>query len=116
MANHIVVFVTTPAQQAPGIARTLVEERLVACVNITPEIRSIYWWQGEIEDDSEVLCMMKTRQELFAALQRRIKAIHPYEVPEIIALPIVAGSQPYLDWIDQNTAGIRGRQQPGHTS
>jgi periplasmic divalent cation tolerance protein len=103
MIDYIVVYVTAPAEEAPQLARTLVDERLVACVNIVPGLRSIYWWQGIVEDEPEVLCIMKTRNNLFEALRDRVRELHSYEVEEIIALPIVAGNPPYLDWIQENT-------------
>ena len=103
MTAYIVVYVTAPAEEALQMARTLVEERLVACVNIVPGLRSIYWWQGKVEDEPEVLCIMKTQTSLFEALRDRVRELHSYEVEEIIALPIVAGNPPYLDWIKENT-------------
>jgi periplasmic divalent cation tolerance protein len=103
VTDYIVVFVTAPAEEALQMARTLVEERLVACVNIVPGLRSIYWWQGKVEDEPEVLCIMKTQTSLFEALRDRVRELHSYEVEEIIAVPIVAGNPPYLDWIKENT-------------
>ncbi len=103
MTDYMVVYVTAPEKEAVALARTLVEERLAACVNLVPGIRSFYWWQGKIEDDPEVLCIMKTQSHLFEALRDRVRALHSYEVAEIIALPIIAGNQPYLDWIKENT-------------
>ncbi|MEW6359144.1 MAG: divalent-cation tolerance protein CutA [Planctomycetota bacterium] len=104
MDKHIVVFVTAPnGEEAAKIARAVVEERLVACGNITQGIRSIYRWQGKVCDDAEVLLIMKTRRDLFERLAARVKELHSYEVPEIIALPIVAGSAAYLKWIDEQT-------------
>ncbi|UCG21802.1 MAG: divalent-cation tolerance protein CutA [Deltaproteobacteria bacterium] len=103
MKDYIVVYVTAPAEEAPQLAKTLVEEKLVACVNIVPGLRSIYWWQGNVEDEPEVLCIMKTRSNLFEPLRDRVVELHSYEVAEIIALPILAGSPPYLDWIKENT-------------
>jgi len=103
MTDYIVVFVTAPQDEAVDLAKTLVEERLVACVNIVPGLRSIYWWQGKVEDEPEVLCIMKTRSNLFESLRDRVRELHSYEVEEIIALPIVAGNLPYLDWIRENT-------------
>ena len=103
MTAYIVVYVTAPAEEALQMARTLVEERLVACVNIVPGLRSIYWWQGKVEDEPEVLCIMKTQTRLFEALCDRVRELHSYEVEEIIALPILAGNLPYLDWIKDNT-------------
>ena len=103
MTDYIVVYVTAPQDEAVDLAKTLVEERLVACVNIVPGLRSIYWWQGKVEDEPEVLCIMKTRSNLFESLRDRVRELHSYEVEEIIALPIVAGNLPYLDWIRENT-------------
>jgi periplasmic divalent cation tolerance protein len=103
MTDCIVVYVTAPENEAAELARTLVEERLVACVNIVPGLRSFYWWQGKVEDEPEVLCIMKTRSELFASLRDRVRGLHSYEVEEIIALPIIAGNPPYLEWIKDNT-------------
>jgi len=105
MTDYIVVYVTAPQDEAVDLAKTLVEERLVACVNIVPGLRSIYWWQGKVEDEPEVLCIMKTRSNLFESLRDRVREMHSYEVEEIIALPIVAGNPPYLDWIRENTQG-----------
>lgn len=103
MTDYIVVMVTAPEQEAPALARTLVEERLVACVNVIPGLRSFYWWEGKVEDEPEVLCVMKTRQALFDALRERVQELHSYEVPEVIAVPISAGNQPYLEWINEYT-------------
>jgi periplasmic divalent cation tolerance protein len=102
--DFIVVFMTAPdGETAERIARTLVEEGLVACVNIVPGLRSIYRWEGKLCDDSEVLCLCKTRAERFAAVRERISSLHPYSVPEIIAVPLTAGSAPYLEWVARNT-------------
>ena len=103
MTDYIVVYVTAPEDEAPELARTLVNERLVACVNIVPGLRSFYWWEGKVEDEPEVLCIMKTRSRLFETLRDRVQELHPYEVEEIVALPILAGNAPYLDWIKENT-------------
>jgi len=103
-ADFVVVFMTAPdADVASRMANTLVGEKLVACVNILPGVRSIYQWEGKLCDEAEVLCLMKTRLDLFPALRERIAALHPYQVPEIIALPLAAGHPPYLDWIAQST-------------
>ena len=100
----VVVFVTAPnADVATTIARTLVSEKLAACVNIVPGLRSIYSWQGKMYDEAEILCIVKTRQALFPALRDRVTALHPYDVPEIIALPISDGSAPYLAWLQHET-------------
>ena len=88
---YITVFVTAPPDKAEGIARPLVEERLAACANIIPSVRSIYSWKGEICTDDEVLMVLKTRASLLETLRARVLELHPYEVPEVIALPITAG-------------------------
>jgi len=107
----IVVLITAPSQQAgENIARLLVERKLAACVNILPAVRSIYSWKDAIQSDEEVLLLVKSRAELFADhLIPAVKAAHPYEVPEIIALPILMGSPDYLDWIAAETSSPRDR-------
>lgn len=102
-SKHLVVYVTVPADKAPELARTLVERRLVACVNIVPTVRSIYHWKGEICDEAESLLVMKTSGWRFDALCRAVVELHPYDVPEVVALPIVAGHDPYLHWVDTET-------------
>lgn len=103
-ADFVVVFVTAPsAEVAADLAKALVAEKLVACVNILPGLRSIYMWQGKVCDEEEVLCVLKTRRGLFAALRERVIALHPYQVPEIIALPLVEGSATYLGWLRDET-------------
>jgi periplasmic divalent cation tolerance protein len=101
MADECVVaFVTVGRrEEAERIADTLVEERLAACCNLLSGLRSVYHWQGEICRDDETLMIIKTRKELFERLRARVKELHSYAVPEIVALPIVAGHAPYLDWI-----------------
>jgi periplasmic divalent cation tolerance protein len=105
MSGISVVMVTVGnSEEALSIARTLVEEQLVACVNIFPRIRSIYRWKGEICDDEEHLLIMKTRTDLFLGLQNRIRKLHSYEVPEIISFPIAEGLPEYLNWVIENTS------------
>jgi periplasmic divalent cation tolerance protein len=94
-----VVLSTCPVDQATRLARALLEERLVACVNVVPRVESHYWWEGKITTDAEALLVMKTRAEAVDALVVRLRALHPYEVPEIVALEIVAGNAQYLEWI-----------------
>ncbi len=104
--DFILVLVTASKEdEAERIARAVVKEGLAACCNIVPRIRSIYMWKGGLCDDSEVLCLMKTRASLFDELRARIKELHTYEVPEIIALKIGAGDKQYLDWIGEVTRG-----------
>lgn len=105
MSVYVVCLVTIDdIDKAAHIARMLVEKRLVACVNIISDIRSIYSWQGRVCDEKEYLMIMKTRQDLFPNLQAAVKELHPYEVPEIIALPIHQGYPNYLRWIDESTS------------
>ncbi len=104
MTEFIVVFITAPGEaDAQKIAKSLVDERLAACVNIVKDIRSIYRWQGNIEDDSEALLIVKTRKDLFSRLAASVKALHSYTVPEIIALPIAEGAEAYLTWLKDET-------------
>ncbi len=102
--NEIIVFITAPNEdEAAQIAKSLVEAKLAACVNIIKNIRSIYRWQGKIEDDTEVLMIAKTQKRLFNTLSKKVKELHSYDVPEIIALPIVEGSEDYLKWLKEVT-------------
>lgn len=96
----LVVLVTAPtAERAAEIARALVEEHLAACGNVVPGVRSIYRWEGKVEDEGEVLLVLKTTRERFPALRDRVLALHPYEAPEVLALPVEAGAERYLTWI-----------------
>jgi periplasmic divalent cation tolerance protein len=105
MSLYVVCLVTIDdIDKAAHIAHELVEKRLVACVNIVSGIRSIYSWQGRVCDEKESLMIMKTRRELFLELQAAVKELHPYEVPEIISLPIDQGFPEYLRWIDESTS------------
>ena len=102
MTDKIVVLSTCEtAEQAAGIARRLVEARLDACVNIVPGARSIYQWKGAVEEATEVLLLIKTSRALLGPVRAEIARIHSYEVPEVIALQIVGGSEAYLDWLDR---------------
>jgi periplasmic divalent cation tolerance protein len=103
--KNIVVLITVPsAEEAAKIAKVLVEERLAACANIVKDIRSVFRWEGKIEDDSEALMVLKTREALFEDLEKRVRELHSYSVPEVIALPIVKGSEAYLSWLQEETA------------
>jgi periplasmic divalent cation tolerance protein len=104
MTDAILVFVTAPsAEKAAEIARVLVDERLAACGNVVPGLRSIYRWEGKVHDDAEALLLLKTTRERFDALRDRVVALHPYEVAEVIAIRVEAGSAPYLRWIGDQT-------------
>ena len=102
--ENIIVFITAPNEdEAAKIARVIVEERLAGCVNIVRNMRSIYSWQGKIEDEPEVLMIVKTQSKLFNKLSKRVREIHSYTVPEVIAMPIVKGSRDYLKWLKEVT-------------
>jgi periplasmic divalent cation tolerance protein len=104
MDQSIVVYVAAGSEQeALTIAKAVVEERLAACANLIAKIRSIYRWEGKVCDEPESYLIIKTRQKLFQALKERITALHSYDVPEIIALPIVEGLDSYLEWIHKET-------------
>src|SRR4029077_6209240 len=105
MTDKIVVLSScASAAEAERIARSLVEKRLAACVNILPGVRSIYHWQGAIEDSQETMLVIKSNRELFHDLQAEIGKLHSYEVPEAIAIPLVDGSENYLAWMDRELA------------
>jgi periplasmic divalent cation tolerance protein len=99
----LVVYVTAPEPDAPGLARAVVEQKLVACVNIVPRVRSIFMWKGEVQDEAESLLVMKTVRARFEALRQAIVELHPYEVCEVIATPVVAANPPYREWITETT-------------
>lgn len=102
--EYIVVFITAANEdEAVKIAKALVEERLAGCVNIIKGIRSIYSWQGKIEDEEEVLLILKTQGRLFDALTKRVRELHSYSVPEVISMPITHGSEDYLKWLYEVT-------------
>jgi len=104
--ESIVVLVTCSSEEeATKIANSLVEERLAACVNIISPARSIYRWEGKIWDEKEWMLIIKTQKKRFEDLEKKVKSLHSYSVPEIVALPIVEGSASYLKWIEEMTEG-----------
>lgn len=104
MTDVQIVLCTAPsAEKAAEIGRVLVEERLAACANIVPGLRSIYRWEGAIQDDAEVLIVLKTQRDRFPALRERILALHPYQVAEVLALDVADGAAKYLDWVREST-------------
>lgn len=105
MTAAIQIQTTLPSKdEAQRIATELVQHRLAACVQVTGPIRSTYWWQGQIESGEEWLCTAKTRRDRYDVCEAAIRELHPYQTPEIIAVPIVAGSEAYLHWIDEELA------------
>ncbi len=104
MDEAILVIVTCGSgPEAEKLAKQLLEERLVACVNIAGRIRSLFRWKGAVARESESLLLMKTRRALFDPLCQRVRELHSYEVPEVIAFPVMAGNPEYLEWISQST-------------
>lgn len=103
--EHLVVFITAPRGEGEKIAGHIVEKRLAACVNIVRGIESIYWWEGKVEKDEEELLIVKTRGNILDKLIEEVKKVHPYKVPEIIAIPITAGNRDYLEWIEREVNG-----------
>jgi periplasmic divalent cation tolerance protein len=102
MSEFLQIMTTTDTKEmAKKIAETLVEKKLAACVQISGPITSTYEWKGNIENEEEWYCVIKTRKRLYQKVEESIKTLHSYDVPEIIALPIVEGNQAYLDWIDE---------------
>jgi len=104
MESYVICFITVDtSENAVNIASILVQEKFVACVNILSQVRSIYWWQGKICNENEVLLIAKTRSSLFNKLKLKVKELHPYEVPEIISIEISDGLPEYLGWIHEST-------------
>jgi periplasmic divalent cation tolerance protein len=105
MSDKIVVLSTCgSAEEAASIARALVERRLAACVNIVPGVRSVYRWKGAVEEAEEWLLIVKSSQALFERLEEELRKMHSYETPEIVALPVAAGSASYLEWLGAELA------------
>ncbi len=106
MAEEIIVLITASSdEEAATIAETLVSEHFAACVNIVSGVRSLFFWEGKTQDASETLLICKSRLPLLEKLISRVRSLHSYAVPEVIALPIIAGSRDYLDWVRENTKG-----------
>jgi len=99
--SYIVVIISTPnKEEAAKIVHSLLNERLIACANIVGPVSSVFWWQGKIDEENEFLVLMKSHKNIFERISERVMEIHSYDVPEIIALPIIEGSQSYLDWLE----------------
>lgn len=105
---NVVIFITCANRdEADRIANELVERKLVACVNIVTQVKSVFWWQGKIDSAEEVLLIAKSKKSLMPKIIRQVKSLHSYEVPEVIALSIISGNKDYIDWIDESV-----RQSP----
>jgi periplasmic divalent cation tolerance protein len=104
--DPIIVFMTAPnGEEATRLADLVIGAHLAACVQILPEMESVYRWQGKIERQSEILLIAKTTAAKFADLEREVRALHSYDTPEIVAVPLVAGSAPYLKWLAETLNG-----------
>ena len=99
----LVVLVTCPPDKAQGIADALVEERVAACVNVVPSLRSVYRWKGALHHDEEAMLLVKTTKDRFEALKQAVLRHHPYELPEVIAVPVDRGHTPYLEWVIESS-------------
>jgi len=107
MSYIVVIMTTSNKEEAEKIVRSLLKERLIACANILGPVSSLFWWQGKIDEAKEFLVFMKSHKSLFERLSERVREIHSYDVPEIIALPIIEGSPPYLDWMNTCLQPVR---------
>ncbi|MFO7899221.1 MAG: divalent-cation tolerance protein CutA [Planctomycetota bacterium] len=103
MSVEFVYITASDADEAGRIARAIVDERLAACANVIDGVRSIYWWQGEVQDDAEAVLIAKTRRELVPALIDRVVELHSYDCPCVVTLPIEAGHPPFLRWVEAET-------------
>lgn len=109
MTEYRLIYVTVAsAEEGATIARAAVGERLAACANLLPPVRSFYWWEGEVRDDPEQVLVLKTRQDRVAALRERVVALHSYDVPCVVALPIIDGHPAYLAWLGDALEGEAG--------
>jgi periplasmic divalent cation tolerance protein len=105
-SEHIIIFITAnDAEEAQNIAELLLEQRLAACVNIVPDIKSSFWWEGKLDTAPESLLIVKTQARKLPEIIQSVKTVHTNTTPEIIALPVIGGNQDYLDWIDNEVAG-----------
>ena len=107
-----IVFVTAPAKAAETLARRLLQERLIACANLLPGVKSLFWWQGRLDQARETLLVLKAPARNIRKLLARVKALHPYDVPEILVLPVAAAHAPYARWVlkEARPAKVSGRR------
>lgn len=108
MGEVVVLITTSSEEEAKKIGRLLVQEGLVACANIIPTVRSIFRWEGQVTEEQETLLVLKSMSEIFESLEATVRAHHSYSVPEIIALPIQTGSEPYMKWLRETTRSVKG--------
>ncbi len=103
--DYCVVFITTDgAEQGQQLADALVAKRVAACVNVLPQVKSLFWWQGKVDRADEAMLVVKTKRSLLEGLKQVVEQIHSYDVPEIIALPIIWGSESYLEWLNKEAS------------
>lgn len=114
MTEDVLLVLSTAAssEEAIGIGRRLVEERLAACVNVVPAARSVYVWEGALQEADEAVLLIKTRRDRYPELERRLQALHSYSVPEILAVPVAAGSPAYLAWVRTTVVAGGGEVSP----
>lgn len=103
-----IILTTAPSDVAPSLARTLLEEQLIACCNLVPGVTSMYWWNGEITTDGETLLVIKTVSDRVDAVMGRIRELHPYEVPEIVVLPVEGVFEGYARWVEETCRATLG--------
>lgn len=101
MSHSLVLVTASSTEEAEKIARSVLERRLAACVNLVPGVKSIFWWEGKLDQASETLMLIKTTEEAVPALTEAVKQLHSYSVCEVISLPVVQGNKPYLQWIEE---------------
>lgn len=107
-ADIVVLITTANAEEAQRIADVLLNERKAACINIVPKVSSLFWWQDKLESAEESLLIVKTKASVLAEVVSLVKKHHGYDIPEVIALPIIGGSQDYLEWVDKEVKGSGG--------
>ena len=100
--NVVILITCVNKREANRISKHLIQQKLVACVNLVEKVRSVFWWQGRIDSASEVLLIAKSRKSLIRKIVKQVKSLHSYKVPEVIALPIVAGNKDYINWINES--------------
>ena len=106
-------FITVPnLEEGKRLARVFLEERVAACVNIIPQVTSLYWWEGAIQEDPELLLVVKTSQDKLERLMELVRSHHPYQVAEVVSLPIEAGNPPYLQWLEDSLRESEGNSRP----
>ena len=107
LTQEVVTLLTAAPgmEEAQRIARALVSERLAACANIIPEVSSIYWWEGQVQDEQEAMLIIKTTPAQVDALEARLVELHPYDVPELLSIPVTGGHPPYIAWVGSEVEG-----------